>query len=510
MNENNKRIAKNTLILYVRMLFSMLVSLYTSRVILQTLGIEDYGIYNVVGGVVSMFSIISGSLSASISRFLTFELGKNDIEKFKKVFSTSVNIQIIITIIVVIIAESIGIWFLNSQMNIPNNRTLAANWIFQFSLITFAIGLISTPYNAAIIAHEKMKAFAYIGIFEVLAKLGIVFCLIIAPIDKLIFYGLLLMLLAIVIRIIYGVYCKHHFTGCSYIFSFDKSLLREMFSFAGWNFIGASSAILRDQGGNILLNIFGGTTLNAARGIATQINVAVNGFVGNFMTAINPQITKSYASGNHDYMMSLIYKSARFSFYLLLILSLPVIINVEYILNIWLGVVPPHTPTFVQLVLIFSLSESLAGPLITAMLATGRIRNYQIIVGGLQMLNLPISYICLRQGLAPESVFVTSICISVCCEVSRIYMLRNMIGLSMRHFLKNVYFNVFLVFGVSIIIPFLIERQLEDNFINLIISCLISVSSAVFCIYFIGCKKSERILLKKKIHTMIQKFNNHD
>lgn len=505
---NNKRIAKNTMMLYVRMLFSMLVSLYTSRVILQTLGVEDYGIYNVVGGVVIMFSTISTSMSSAISRFMTFELGRGDKQKLKTVFSTSITIQVIISFIVVVLAEIIGVWFLNNKMVIPAERMVAANWIFQFSLVTFVVGLISVPYNAAIVAHERMKAFAYIGILEVLAKLGIVFSLMVAPFDKLIFYGLLLMLLSLVIRLVYGVYCKRNFEECIYHCIMDKPLLKDMFGFAGWNFIGASSAILRDHGGNIIINLFCGPVVNAARGIAIQVNGMVNSFVGNFMTAVNPQITKSYAAGKYDYMMDLIFKSARFSFYLLLILSLPIMVSAEYILHLWLDIVPEHSSAFLQLTLLFSLSETLATPLATAMLATGRIRNYQIIVGGLQMMNLPISYTCLRCGLPPEAVFIVAIGVSVICELARIYMLRRMINLSVRTFLRKVYINVWIVLATSAVLPFILKWYLDENLISFASCCMLSLICSILSVCYIGCNKGERLYLKEQINTFIKKIKN--
>lgn len=494
--------------LYIRMLFSMLVSLYTSRVILQTLGVEDYGIYNAVGGVVSLFSIISNSLSSAISRFMTFELGKGDIQKLKTIFSTSITIQIIISFIVVLLAEIIGVWFLNNKMVIPEERLEAANWIFQFSLATFVIGLISVPYNAAIIAHERMKAFAYIGILEVLAKLGIVFSLMMAPMDKLVFYGLMLLLLSIVIRIIYGIYCKRNFEECTYSFVMDKLLLKEMFGFAGWNFIGASSAILRDHGGNIIINLFCGPAVNAARGIAVQVNGIVNSFVGNFMVAVNPQITKNYAAGKYDYMMDLMFKSSRFSFYLLLILSLPIIVSTDYILSLWLDIVPEHTSAFLQLTLLFSLSETLATPLVTAMLATGRIRNYQIIVGGLQMMNLPISYTCLRCGLPPEAVFIVAIGVSVICELARIYMLRRMINLSARSFFQKVYINVWSVLAVSAVFPFILKWNLDEGFISFASCCILSLTCSVLSVCYIGCNKVERLYFREQINTFIKKIKN--
>ena len=504
--QNNKRIAKNTLLLYVRMLFMMAVSLYTSRVILHTLGVEDFGIYNVVGGVVSMFSVISGSLSAAISRFITYELGKGDKDKLIRIFSSSVTIQIGLGLIILILAELVGVWFLNDKMNIPDGRMYAANWVFQLSILTFVINLVSVPYNAAIIAHEKMSAFAYISILEVVAKLVIVYLLIISPIDKLIFYAVLMTTVALMIRFVYGYYCKRHFEECTYHFIFDKELLKKMFGFAGWNFIGASSAVLRDQGGNIVINLFCGPAVNAARGIAYQVNTAINGFVSNFMMALNPQITKSYASGNRDYMMTLIFQGARFSFYILLLLSLPVIINAHYILTLWLKIVPEHTTQFVQLVLIFAMSESISYPLITAMLATGKIRNYQIIVGGLQIMNLPLSYVLLRLGHIPETVLIVAICISQCCLAARLYMLRGMIGLSIRQYLSKVYFNVISVTILSAIIPYIVARYLNETFIDFILICIVSVICTCAVIYYIGNNKQERQFILSKVKAIRSKL----
>ena len=307
-SQNNKRIAKNTLLLYVRMLFMMAVNLYTSRVVLNALGVEDFGIYNVVGGVVAMFSVISGSLSAAISRFITYELGKGNNDRLNKIFSASVTIQLLLSLIIVILVESIGVWFLNVKMSIPTDRMLAANWVLQFSIATFVINLVSVPYNAAIIAHERMSAFAYISILEALGKLAIAYLIVVSPMDRLIFYALLMCSVAVIVRAVYGYYCKRHFAECTYHFHWDREILKKMFGFAGWNFIGASSAVLRDQGGNIIINLFAGPAVNAARGIAGQVNNAVTGFVSNFMTALNPQITKSYASGDREYMMTLIYQ----------------------------------------------------------------------------------------------------------------------------------------------------------------------------------------------------------
>lgn len=508
-SSNNKRIAKNTLLLYFRMLLTMLVSLYTSRVVLKELGVDDYGIYNVVGGVVAMFNVISGALSSAIGRFITFELGKDNKEKLRRVFSSSVTIQIFIALIIVLLAESIGLWFMNHKMIIPIDRLNAAHWVYQFSIITFTINLISVPYNATIIAHEKMSAFAYISIIEVISKLGIAFCIVISPIDKLTFYGLMLMIVAIIVRMIYTYYCKRNFEECSeYTFTIDKELFKEMFSFAGWNFIGSSSAVLRDQGGNIIINMFYGPEVNAARGLAMQVSTAIQGFVTNFMTALNPQITKSYASGQYEYMMTLIFQGARLSFYILLLLSLPVIFNTHYLLSVWLEKVPEYTTIFVQLVLIFALSESLAAPLVTAMLATGNIRNYQLVVGGLQLLNLPVSYILLKMGYAPEIIFIVAIFVSICCEMARLYMLRKMIDLPVRSFFSKVYFNVIGVSVFASVIPYLFVTNTEISFKSFLICSLLCIICTLISIYVIGCNKDDRLLIKRILKNIILKIKN--
>lgn len=481
------------------MLFTMIVGLFTSRVILNALGVEDFGIYNVVGGVVAMFSMISGSLNAAISRFLTYELGSGNKGNLNKVFSSAVTIQILLAVIIIVLAETIGVWFLNTHMTIPENRIGAANWVYQFSILTFAINLINVPFNASIISHEQMSVFAYISIIEVLGKLVIAYGVYVSPMDKLIFYSMLLSLMSVVLWAIYVSYCKIHFEECRYHISFDRDLLKKMFSFAGWNFIGASAAVLRDQGGNIIINIFFGPAVNAARGIAIQVSGAVQGFVANFQIALNPQITKNYASGNYDYMMKLVFQGARLSYCIMFILALPIIITAPYLLYLWLGIVPEHTVNFIRLVLIFALSETLAGPLITAMLATGNIRNYQIAVGSFQLLNVPISYVCLKLGLPAESVFVISIVISVVCEFVRLWMLRSMIRISARAFLKNVYLNVIVCSVIAFILPYVVNHFLPQNLYSFLLVCAVSVISACTSIYYVGLNKPEKNMVKSQL-----------
>ncbi len=504
-SENNKRIAKNTLLLYVRMVFLMLVTLYSSRVILKALGVEDYGIYNVVGGIVTMFQMLSGSLSAAITRFITFELGRGDCVKLRAIFSTAINIQLFLGLVIIVLAETVGLWFLECKMVIPENRLVAAIWVYQFSILTFLINLISVPYNSEIIAHECMDAFAYIGIFDALGRLAVAFLIAYAPFDRLIYYSVLMCVLALILRFIYWLYCKRKFEECKYECTWDSKLLKEMFSFAGWNFIGSSSAILREHGGAILINLFFGPTVNAAKGIATQVNSAVTAFTNNFLTAVQPQITKSYASGERKYMMSLLFKSIRLSFYMLLVLTLPIFTETSNILNLWLGSVPNYSIAFVQLTLVFTLSEAVSHPLVTAMLATGKIRNYQLVVGGIQMLNLPLSYLCLYLGMDAQFVLVVSIILSQCCLFARLMMLRNMIGLSVWGFLRQVYMNIFVVTLVAVPIPILLSLLLDDSFPSMLFLVLASVLCASFSTFFFGCEKSERNFILEKVRSLLSR-----
>lgn len=500
--ENTKRIAKNTLMLYVRMLFGMLVSLYTSRVVLQALGVEDYGIYNVVGGVVAMFSMVSSSLSSSVSRFLTFELGRGDMERLKCVFSTSVSIHIVLSLIIVVLAETVGVWFLNTQMTIPDSRMIAANWVFHASIFSFVFCLLNVPYNASIVAHEHMNIFAYIGIGNILLRLFIVLYIAYAPWvgDRLITYALLLVVINISVQVFYMFYCRSHFMECRSKIHFYKAIFKEMGTFAFWNFIGCTAGLLKEQGVNILLNIFIGPVVNAARGIAVSVNTAITSFSENFMTALNPQITKSYAAGDYDYMNSLVERGSRFSFYIILVFILPVMLETEFILKLWLGIYPEYSVSFVRLVLIVSAIDVLSNTLINLQTATGKIRNYQLAVGGMLMMNFPLSYICLKLGLSPVSVYVVAIVVSVCCLVLRLLFLRKMVEkFSMAAFISNVSINVLKVVFVAFILPLSITFLMDDGWTRLLLLVPFSMVCAGCSIFWIGCNASERSFITEKM-----------
>lgn len=486
--EHTRRIAKNTLMLYFRMFFMMILGLFTSRIVLEALGENDFGIYNVVGGVVAMFTVISGALTTAVTRFITFEMGKGQSAQLGKVYSTAVNVQILLCLIVVVLAEPVGLWFIDHKMTIAPERIPAAQMVMHFSLLSFVINLLSVPQMASITAHEKMSAYALIGILDGALRFSVALLVSRFSSDRLVVYAALMAAVVLAVRISYGIYCRMNFPECRYRPVFEKQLIREMFSFAGWNFIGVSSGVLRDQGGNILVNLFSGPSVNAARGVALQLNGAIQSFVTNFMTAVNPQITKSYASGEHEYMFSLMRKASRMSFYLLFVLALPVLFNTGYVMSLWLKDVPKHSVLFVQLFLIFTLSESISQPLITAMFATGNIRNYQLVVGGLQLLNLPVSYLLLKHGAMPEVTVVVAIVFSQICLGARLIMLEKMIGLSIRDFIRRVYLNVLAVASVASLFPVLVSFFLPEGIVNI----AVTLAAALFSVLFAGCTSAER------------------
>lgn len=507
-SENTKRIAKNTILLYFRTMFTMFVTLFTSRVILNTLGVNDYGIYNVVGGFVTMFAVFSSSLSNAISRFITYELGHGDKRKLNVIFCTGVNVQVVMSLIIFILCEIIGVWFLNCQMSVPVDRIYAANWVLQLCMLTFCINLISVPYSAVITAHEKMDVFAYISILEVLLTLGAVYLLSISPIDKLISYALLLLLVKLFIRFIYGIYCERHFEECKYKFVFDKVLLKEMSTFAGWNFFGNSAYLFNNQGVNMLINIFFGVAVNAARGVAGQVDAAVKMFVGNFMTAVNPQITKSYAAGDMTYMHLLIYRSAKLSGYLLLFLAIPVFLEADEILYMWLKTVPDYTSVFVRILIISSFFDTVfSSPMVTAVNATGRIKKYQIWVTSIGCLVFPISWIVFKFGAEAWSTYVVYGIIYLILVFVRIFLLRGLINLDPWDFIKKVMLPYFPVVCLSFIAPMFVVYFMKEGIIRLLITCVVSLISTSAIVYTIGLNTSERIFIYDKLLKRFTKSN---
>ena len=506
--ENTKRIAKNTIMLYGRMLFSMVVSLYTSRVILNALGVVDYGILGAVGGFVSMFSLISSSLSSAVGRFLTFEMGRGDMYRLKRAFSTSLLIHVLLAFVILVVAETVGVWFVNNKMTIPADRLYAANWIFQASILSFMFGLFSVPYNASIISHERMSAFAYIGILDTTLKLFLVLFIAHSKwhFDKLIVYSILLTTISIILQLIYLTYCRKHFEECRLKIAFDKEFWKEISAFSVWNFIGCTAGILKEQGVNVLLNIFVGPVLNAARGIAGSVNGAVSGFASNFMTALNPQITKSYAAGDLKYAHFLVERGARFSYYILMFLAIPILLETEFLLTIWLKQYPDHSLHFIRLVLILSMVDILSNTLITIQNSTWKIRNYQLVVGTILLLNFPLSYVSLKLRLAPESTYLVAIAVGIMCMFARLFFVRKTVCFSMSGFLRKVVLNVLIVTICALIFPYVVHKVLTYGWMRFIIVGIVSIITSGLSILFVGCNTTERTFILNKALSIKRKF----
>lgn len=500
---NNKRIAKNTMLLYVRMMFLMLISLYTSRVVLNALGVDDYGIYNVVGGVVAMFSVLSGSFSSSVSRFLTFSLGERNTEKLTKVFSTSVIIQVSVAIVIILIAEVVGGWFINYKMNIPHERLVAANWVMHCSILTFAISLIGIPYNAAIIAHEKMSAFAYVSVFEGSMKLLIAYLISIASVDRLISYAILLLILSLLICMVYALYCKKHFQECTFHYIMDKTMFKEMTGFAGWTIFGNGAYLFNTQGINILINMFFGVGLNAARGIASQVESAVLQFVNNFTTAVNPQITKSYAEGNLEYMHSLVCRGAKFSFFLMLFFAVPICIETEQILLLWLKIVPGYAVDFVRLTFVTSMCTVIGNTLVTSQLATGRVKKYQIVVSLWGAWVFPLTWLAFELGFSPIWAYIIYAFIYFVLIFIRIYLVKDLIKLPWQRYVKDVLLTCFIVSITSAFVPFVICKMQEESICRLMEVIVSSFFWTVLCIYILGFDANEKNYVLNNIKTKL-------
>lgn len=505
---SNKRIAKNTLFLYVRMGLSILVNLYTVRVIWQVLGIDNYGIYNLVGGIVLMFQFLNSAMVASSQRFISFELGKGNINNLRKVFSISVTVHYLLAGVILLLAETVGLWFLNAKLNIPADRMIAANWVYQCSILAFLVTVISVPYNACIVAHEHMKAYGYFGILEVLLKLGIVFLLMAIPFDKLITYAILVLVVQVSIRIIYQVYCRRHFPECHYNYTRDPHLMRDMFSFAGWSFLGNMGFSVRDQGLNIILNMFFNVAMNAARGIALQISNVISGFAFNFQMALNPQITKRYAAGEIESMINLVFRGCKFSLYLLSIIAIPLWIACEDILKLWLDTVTPQTIVFLRLALIMALIDSMVSPITTAIQATGQIKVFQILISIIMIASIPIAWIFMKISPNPYVVMYVAIGCSMTAIITRLYVLKTLIKIKINAFIKQTLLPCTKVLLVNILVSYGLYLYTYSCSMFLPIALLAIFVISLFTIFTIGLSKSEKIYFLNFVKFKFKSNNN--
>lgn len=489
---DNKRIAKNTLFLYFRTMLTMFVALFTSRVILNSLGLVDYGLNSVVAGVITLFAFLNNALGASTSRFLTFELGKQNNRQLKKVFCTSLSIHFGLAIIVVILCETIGLWMVNNVLVIPSDRLYACNVIYQYVVVTAVLSITQVPLNAMIIANERMTIYAYLGVSDAVLKLIVAYLITISSFDKLITFGTLNLFIAIGMYIFYHLYCRRNFAEYTIAIGRNKRLYQEMIGYSVWSMLGASAGMAKTQGINILINVFFGPIVNAANTIAYQVNGALANFSNNFTTAINPQIIKSYAAEEYQRMHSLIFRGGKFSFFLLMIFSIPIIIETDTILHLWLGTIPEYTITFTRLVILLTLIESFVATMGIAIQATGKIRNYHIIIGGIYLLNFPIAYIAYKLGAAPFAALTILIVLALINLFVRLCFLKSYIQVSILDYSKNVLLVSAVVMLLSFTLPIAIYNHMSQGLIRLVTVGAVSILSSTICIYFFGLQRVEK------------------
>ena len=495
---NNKRIAKNTIMLYIRMFISMLVGLYTSRVVLATLGVEDYGIYGVVGGVVGMMGFLNASMSGATSRFLTFELGKGDKERLAKTFSSALIVHIGIAIVVLILAETVGLWFLSNKLNIPAERMQAAHWVYQLSILSAMFGITQVPYNAAIIAHEKMDVYAYVEILNVSLKLLIVYLLCIGNFDKLILYASLMLAVSILIMMVYRIYAIRHFPEAHFHWIWDKTYLRPLLSFSGWDLYGNACVIARQQGTNFLINIFYGVVFNAASGIATTVQGTISGLAFNIILAFRPQIIKQYAKGNVEDMSKLVGNAVCFTTILFGCMSIPLILETHYIMKAWLGVIPEKSEIFCQILLIASFLGLLNNIWNTCIHATGKIKEISIFSGTFFLISLPIIYVVFQFKAPVESAYLVFILSIVFVNVSNLLIIKKKIPKLKLNFVFLNYIKVIIVLMASYYITSLFKAQMQETFIRLLVDCFICwiIVFASSFIFILNQKQKKSIISK--------------
>lgn len=504
---NNKRIAKNALMLYVRMLFTLAVGLYTSRVVLKVLGVSDFGLYNVVGGIVTIFTFLNGTLTTGTQRFLSYAIGEGNKEKLKKVFDTSVILHAIVSIIILILAETVGLWLLHYKMNIPTGRETAAFWVFQFSILATVLNIMQVPYRASLVAHERMDIFAYMGIYETVMKLAIVYLLLITSIDKLIMYAFLIMMVHATAILFNILYCRKKFEECTYSFSFDKKIFGEIARFSGWNIFGCGAVSMQGQGVNILLNMFFGTVVNAARGIAFQVNNVVMQFVNNFQTAVNPQIVKLYAAGETKEMIRLVINNSKFAAYLLLVIAVPVSIELEFLLDIWLGEYPDYTPIFLRIILFQSLVQTMTRPVVMVVHAVGKMKMVNITAGGALLLILPISYVLMKFGCDPITIFLVNLIPWFFETFFELYYENKFCGFPIWRFYKEVYGRVFPLAVLMLLIPGIIHHFISLNCVlRFFVVGIVSLINSSLIILYLGINRSLRLKLFDKAKQII--YNN--
>ena len=511
VSQDNKRVAKNTVYMYIRMAFSMLVGLYTSRVVLNVLGVEDFGLYNVIGGIISLFTVLNAALVNTTSRFITVSLAKGDALGTRQIFNMSFLLHFFVGILIVILAETVGLWYLHTKLVIPEGREFAAEWMYQFTIISAFFTTINVPYNAAIIAHEKINVYAIVQIIDVVLKLVIVLLLKVVPFDKLIFYAFLILLVTVLDFVINYAYCHRKFEEVKFLFYWNWKTFREILKFIGWAMVGNFSNMFYTQGLNLMLNAFCGPAVNAARGIAVQVQGVVAQMANNVQTAINPQIIKTYSSNNLDRMHMLICASSRFCYYLLFIIALPIMLEADYILHLWLGIVPDHTVNFVRLTLIAALLDAFINPMFTANLASGKLNMYYIPISVISFSFMFVTYFAIKTTKIPEMVFYCYLAMIVLGVIVRIFVMSKQVQLAKRKYVKDALVPAIIVTFLASILPIVCHISIENELMRLIISLIVSVISVAMVVFSVGMTKSERQLglsyAKSKLGSFKQRNN---
>lgn len=483
---------------------SMLVNLYTVRLLWQVLGVDNYGIYNVVGGIVLMFVFLNSAMVSTSQRFISYELGAGNKDRLKLTFSASLTVHILLSILVFVLAETVGLWFLNSKLNLPANSIYSANWVYQCSLLALVATIISVPYNACIVAHEHMKAFGYFGIVEVFLKLGIVLLVAVLPTNRLITYSILVLVVAVIMRLIYARYCKRHFEECRFQRARDRGIVTNMFSFAGWSFLGNMGFAVRDQCLNIILNLWFNVAVNAAKSIAQNLGNAINGFAGNFTMAVNPQITKRYASGDTGGMMRLVCQGCKYSLILMAMIVVPVIVSSNDLLKLWLDVVAPFTVGFLQLSLVVSLIDCVVSPITTALQATGKIKKFQIVISLIMISNIPLAWIWLKFDVNPYVVMFVSMMTSIAGVLTRLLLLKELVKFSLRKFLTSVYLKTIPCIVVSLAVGWYSYGCFTHDIFGVGAFAILNI--AVYCtlIFLFALNNNERDFITTRIKNKLR------
>lgn len=507
--EKNARIAKNTIMLYLRMILNMVVSIYTGRVVLQVLGVDDFGIYNIVGGIVVMFSFINNFLNVACERSISISIVGKDKNEPNKIFRTSLFIHLVITLLFAFVAETVGLWFVHEKLVIPEFRFEAAICLYHIYVFNSCLTILRVPFNAAIIAEEKMDFYAYTSIVESVLRLLVIYLLIIVPLDKLISYALLHTFIVLFMLIWYYSYSKKHFYYCGVSIRYDTPCLKKLVTFSGWNLFGSIADLGYKQGTNIILNLFCGVALNAAMGLATTVRSTIFNFINNFQLASNPQIIKSYSLGDYDDYCTLLYRVSRFSYFLMLFLAVPAMINMDYVLTLWLKNFPAHTTPFVILGLVYCLIDCLHGPLWTSMMATGKIRNYQLVASSVLLLNVPLSYVALYLNYPPESLMIIQIAISVLTLAVRLIFSIKYAHLNFTLYWKDVIVPVVIVTIVSVPLPCYISSFFGQTCARLLISGAVSLICTGCSVFLLGMKPSERHRLNQFVKMKTRYYFKH-